>query len=252
MNESTDTEPIPDYLYFKFRKINKHLIESLVNSSLYFAKRDRLNDPFDCQLDLHKSWARAALSVTGKRKEWLQSTLDNPIFLNRFSSGLEEVGVCSFSLGLDKPLSTSVLWSHYADEHRGVSLLYRFPAAFLLDSKNKILGVDTLKYGHDVLMEWLKDAPMELGNFLDGLLKIYLTAKSPAWEYEKEARIIRLEHGLFNIPREFLEQVCFGLLTPPTDIELVEKLAREYCGCKKFCRIIRDEKSDFGIRAVEM
>jgi hypothetical protein len=62
----------------------------------------------------------------------LQSALDNPKFFDDFILPLQKVGVCSFSLSLDKPLCTSALWSHYADGHRGVCLLYRFPESFLV------------------------------------------------------------------------------------------------------------------------
>ena len=252
MSETTDLTQSPDYLYFKFRAINDRLVESLASSSLYFAQPATLNDPFDCRLDLPASFRRAANSSTGRRKKWLRSALDNPLFHTQFEKKLAEVGVCSFSLYLDKPLSASVLWSHYADEHRGVCLLYRFPAAFIDDPNNEILGVTKLNYGKDVLTDWLMDSPMEFKEFLEELTKAFLTAKSGAWQYENEARMIRHRHGLFSIPLGSLEQVCFGLLTPRADIDRVEKLAREHCGCKKFARIVRDKDSDFGLTAVEM
>ena len=81
----------------------------------------------------------------------------------------------------------------------------------------------------------------------------YYTAKSPAWKYEREVRIIRSEPGYLELPKKgCLEQVCFGLDTPQEDMELVEKLAREHCGCKNFYKMMRDEKSDFGMKAVRM
>ncbi|MES2356693.1 MAG: hypothetical protein V4568_20305, partial [Pseudomonadota bacterium] len=91
----------------------------------------------------------------------------------------------------------------------------------------------------------------KLRNRVIELTKIYLTAKNPAWIYEKEARIIRSEHGVLDIPHGFLEQICFGLRTPSNDIDVITKLAREYCGCNKFFRIIHDE-SDFGITTEEL
>lgn len=36
-----------DYTMFRFRAINKHLLASLVNSEIYFAQPNCLNDPFD-------------------------------------------------------------------------------------------------------------------------------------------------------------------------------------------------------------
>jgi hypothetical protein len=238
-----------DYLYFKFRPINKHLVESLVSPSLYFAKPDTLNDPFDCRLDLRSSFTRATLSATGRRKEWLRGTLDDRTFFKTCERKLPNVGVCSFSLDSNSAL----LWSHYADDHKGVCLLYRFPESFILDPTNQIIGADKVKYTSDALTKWLKNAPMNSSS-LDReieLIKIYLTTKSPSWRYEKEARIIRCEHGLLNISGKYLAQVCFGLQTPQADIGLVSTLAREYCGCTQFCRMVRDE-SDFGFSMKEI
>lgn len=247
------SEPSPELKLFKFRAINKHMIDSLVLSRLWCAKPESLNDPFDCQVDIHKSWARATSSATGRQKDWLQSGLDNPEFLKFAANKLSAVGICSFSLDLCEHTSASVQWSHYADEHRGVCLLYRFPESFINAPVNKVIGVDKVIYKDNHLTNWLiNDAPTEQNKFLVGLATNYFLTKSPAWKYEKEVRLVRQEPGFLNIPWGFLEQVCFGLNTPQTDIELVKKMAIEHCGCKKFCRIIRDEESDFGIRAVDI
>ncbi len=252
MSETIGAKQGPDYLYFKFRSINKHLIESLVNSSLYFARPDELNDPFDCRPDLRKSLLRAASLATGRQKSFLQSALnDGQKFIESWKARFESFGICSFSLELAKQEST-LMWAHYADRHKGVCLLYRFTESFLIDRKNNIFGVDTVQYIDDPFTNWLRDkAPQEMRAFIEGLVRISLTAKSPPWIYEHEARIIRGQHGLLNIPSRSLEQICFGLDTPESDIDLVAKLASEHCGCKSFCRIIRED-SDFGIAAKEI
>ena len=53
------------FVLYKFRAIDKHLIESLVSQSLYFARPDALNDPFDCQIDLKAALKRAESSAGG-------------------------------------------------------------------------------------------------------------------------------------------------------------------------------------------
>ncbi len=103
MSETIGAKQGPDYLYFKFRSINKHLIESLVNSSLYFARPDELNDPFDCRPDLRKSLLRAASLATGRQKSFLQSALnDGQKFIESWKARFESFGICSFSLELTK------------------------------------------------------------------------------------------------------------------------------------------------------
>ncbi|VVC82429.1 DUF2971 domain-containing protein [Sideroxydans sp. CL21] len=241
-----------DYLYFKFKPVNKYLIESLVKPSLYFPTPDKVNDPFDCRLDIRKSFQRAAEVATGMRRNSLLAALNSGILLEMFSGQFHEIGVCSFSL-LEGSFDEPLLWSHYADSHKGVCLLYRFPEAFLDDPK-KIIGVDRVQYGTNVLTDWLVNSdvqPSEGDDFVTGLIRTYLTSKNKPWEYEKEARIIRPTHGALDIPHGFLEQVCFGLQTPKEDIDLVTKLAREHSGCKRFVRAVPGD-TDFGITVMEL
>lgn len=248
MGESVDTsEQSADYCLYKFRAINKHLIDSLVMSRLWCAKPVTLNDPFDCQINLYEAMKRIC---EGTKSGW-QPLLDNPQgFFETMDEKLKGVGICSFSLDFEKSMSASVQWSHYADEYRGVRLLYRIPRAFKDDPKNKIYDVKEVTYKDNVLTNWLLKTRTGGPDFLNGLAATYFSAKSPAWEYEREVRIIRHEPGYLEIPSSYLEQVCFGLLTPEADIDLIKKLAREHCGCNKFCKVIRDESSDFGIATV--
>lgn len=241
--------PPEDFLFFKYRAVNKRLLESLVSSKLYFSKPSQLNDPFDCLLDLKKSFKRAASKATGRRKEWLEHALrSGDKFLSDFHTLFENYGICSFSLDV----RISLMWSHYADEHRGVCLLYRFKPPYFWEPKNKIFGVTKVEYQDDVLTDWLiGDAPTEMKAFTAELAKRYLTAKAPGWHYEKEARVIRHTEGELAVPPGCLEQVCFGLRTPPSDIHLVTELASKYSGCKQFGQMHRDE-NDFGIEARDL
>lgn len=240
-----------DYLYFKFKPVNKYLIESLEKSSLYFPKPDEINDPFDCRLDVRKSFERAVAVTAGERRSSLEEALKHGALLEKFAAQFNTFGICSFSL-LEGSFDEPVLWSHYADSHKGVCLLYRFPEAFL-DDPAKIIGVDKVQYGRNVLTDWLVNSPVQPSEegFVVELTKTFLTAKNKPWEYEKEARIIRPTHGVLGIPRGFLEQVCFGLRTPQADRDFVMKLAREHCGCERFCQAVPGD-TDFGIVVMEL
>jgi hypothetical protein len=117
-----------DYRYFKFRAINKYLIDCLVSSRLYFAKPEKLNDPFDCRIDLKRAFSRAASAATGSRRAWLESAVNEGTrFFETCDQSFAKLGVCSFSLDLLTPL----MWTHYADEHRGACFLYRFQGVHL-------------------------------------------------------------------------------------------------------------------------
>jgi len=233
-----------DVLVFKFRKINKHFIESLVSPSLYFAKPDSLNDPFDCRLDLFSSFNEATLESTGKRREYLFKFLENPDIFRNWDAQMSKIGVCSFSSTADETL----LWSHYADDHKGACVLYRLPESFIKSPTLHLTAGGEVGYAPDPLTNWLKTADIEgldIDSFVGQLIHIYLKSKSPAWQPEKEVRLIRRNNGVVAIENNFIQQICFGLQTPVSDIDLVSKLAKAYCKCEKFGQMIRN-KSDFG------
>lgn len=242
-----------DYRYFKYRFINKNLIDSLVNGSLYFALPSNLNDPFDCQIDLRKSANFAASKVSGVKREILLKIAGLDTFVDEIQRRMTKIGVCSFSLSLEEPL----LWSHYADEHRGICLLYEFTESFFLDEVNEIVGVSDIEYGENPLSDWLIESiPDRIADdfyddFTTELLKRVLIVKSDGWRYENECRIIRQHAGPFLIPKECLKQVCFGMHTSESDIQLVRKIVDSSGYIVNYCRICKKE-SDFGIKAVEI
>ena len=227
------------FTLYKFRAVNKRMIESLVNRSLYFARPDTLNDPFDCHIDLKRVLKRAELSATGGLKNLLSSFLGNPKFFENWKSIVDNSGVCSFS----RENLNTLLWSHYADEHKGVCLKYQFRESYFLPDEFQFFAAGSVEYRDDPLTEWLKGAPLEMHEFVKGLVHKYLKTKSLAWAHEKEDRVIRRKHGIFNfkVSEPFLNQVCFGLRTPKADIDLITNLARTYTGCTRFTQMVHDE-----------
>jgi len=242
-----------DYRYFRFRAVNKFLIDSIVNGALYCANPSRLNDPFDCQVDLRKSALYAMSQTSGVKREILERIAYVDGYLDDIQQRMTKIGVCSFSLSLEE----SLLWSHYADEHRGVSLMYQFTEDFLTDQSNEIVGVSDVTYGENPLSDWfIENIPNQIeddfyDHFTTELLKRVLVIKSADWSYEQEARIIRQRAGEFSIPNIYLKQVCFGLNTSDSDKRLIRKIIDSTGYSVDYCKIVKRE-SDFGIKAVEI
>ncbi len=215
------------YNCFKFKPINKFLIDSLVNSHFYFGSRTQLNDPFDCHIDLVSIIRRAS-----KENHELDQLLQEKDFFSNFQRQIDLLDIGSFSLELHETL----MWSHYADDHKGLCIRYDFPYEFLNDQDN-IMGVSKVNYEPNTVSEWLiNNANLyktDHFSFVSELLKVVLTAKSPAWDYEQEARIIRPVAGVFDIPREFVKSIIFGLQTSKQDEELIKSIVSKFyseCG----------------------
>lgn len=234
------------FFLYKYRAINKRLIESLIYQTLYFATPNELNDPFDCRIELQKAFERAIISATGERRDFLSSFWASPEFFTNWRSTISAMGVCSFSKRtIEETLLETLMWAHYADDHRGVRLKYQFRWASLMGdmaTAQEIVTSQNVEYLDDPLVPWLVEkASMDISEFAKGLASRYLRTKSPAWAYEQEARIIRQKSGPFKLKDVFLAEVCFGLRTAQDDRELVFKLAQSYCGGVKFSQMVHEE-----------
>ncbi len=125
-----------EYCFFKYRAINKDLLDSLVKSQLFFAPRNRLNDPFDCNIDISRALDHLLLSEEKDKTDLLRKLRNNDDELKRFNNNVDPLGICSFSLTPNETL----MWSHYANDHKGICLRYDFPEA-LLNNGDEIFGV---------------------------------------------------------------------------------------------------------------
>ncbi len=235
-------------MLFKYRAISPRLTDSIVNRTWFFAKPEKLNDPFDCHVDIRKALARAANSTSGLRAELLEAALKRDDgMLDAWAQQFAGFGVFSLS----QTSTSELLWAHYADEHRGVVLTYQFDKNFISDVQNKFVCFDFVKYGQNTVTQYLQTATInqqQPERFVDELAKLYLTTKTEAWSYEEEVRIIRTIPGPMQIPRGALREITFGLRTPPAEIDRITELASQYSGCGTFAQMQPDD-SDSGFVA---
>lgn len=238
---------------FKFRSINKFLIDTLVKGTIYCARPIRLNDPFDCQVDIRKAVEHAISLLSGKKKQNLvKLSKPNGLFDN-IQNSIKTVGVCSFSLVIEEPL----LWSHYANGHKGLCLTYEIPFQSFFEPSKTIEGaIIPVDYGENPLTEWLREnapemAKIDVNEFSNKLVAKVLSIKGKGWRYEKEARIICSRQGAFSIPKNYLKQVCFGMNADESDISLIRQLIDNAGYSVGYYQIERTEK-DFGIKTVKI
>ncbi|MFP6797992.1 MAG: DUF2971 domain-containing protein [Pseudomonas sp.] len=232
-----------DLHFYKFRAINKWLIESIVNHTIFAPSPTDLNDPFDCQVDLERVFERAISLASGEKLKFIKSFHENNAFIDNWIKEIGTKGVYSFSLINSEILSEPLMWSHYADEHRGVCMEYIVPKEYIdetfmaKDHENRLLVGGSVEYQDDGFVECILNAPQDLEQFATALLRKYLLTKSPSWHYEKEGRLVLMKSGSINLPRGALRRVYFGLRSSESDIRLITELARTYSGCNSFYKV---------------
>jgi len=136
-------------------------LQVLQSAELKVGRMFELNDPLDCQPNI----------VTEAK------ILDDDaylVFARRFLSTLhDEFGLICYSSVIDDP----VIWSHYADAHRGMALEFEF--------KNPPQRVS---YPPDNLRPQLDPGDREIWGDSLWALTISFANKARSWKYEKEYR----------------------------------------------------------------
>ncbi|MBQ8761506.1 MAG: DUF2971 domain-containing protein [Bacteroidales bacterium] len=153
------------------------IISDINNCTITLSSPNGFNDPMD---PLIKNW------LVNKNKEQKN---DKKIY-QFIIEALDKIRICCLvdpninnnifnnifrkKNGYDNPL----MWSHYADSHRGICIQYKITQSNLADNKDEIVRLLDIDY--------YKSFPLD-GNisFIDSLI-----VKSNYWKYEKETRLI--------------------------------------------------------------
>lgn len=227
---------VPRHLY-KFRgavvnsEAKDRLRCMLLGNQLYGATPESLNDPFDCSAAYKVAEQGASLRNAvaqffideGADEELarafaLDEALEDAELLSRsLEEGhrllLRQIGVCS----LAADARSTLLWSHYGQQHEGVAIQYRpylDPLAFQVC---EVKYTDALPVVRDYFNRTSRD-----------LLTPLLTKATP-WHYEREWRVIRLgePNRAFVIRPEALTAVVLGMRISPLDRDYVVSLVGE-------------------------
>lgn len=229
---------------YKTGKNINYTIRNLSKNLLYFSHPTEFNDPFDSKIYVNNK---------GTKEQWIAYLCENHIcddieaakkeirnFI-KWEDGLispkEDISkepikvprVCCFSERNDSIL----MWSHYADCHKGICLCFRAAKNFdhyyipLRMPNSKTRTFDAIE-GKFEIVDYQKDPVLQISRFndqaiTDNLISKQLLLKSQDWSYEKEYRII---HPYF---REYLE---FPLESNETFEYYKECLKGVIFGCK--------------------
>ncbi len=183
-------------LLWKFRKLDKHAIDILVHRRLYLSDWAELNDPHEGRLWIN---THGKTSIAGPRE------------IIRLIDNRENVDVLNLRIcALSKTWDSNLLWSHYADGHRGIAIGLELPD----DLENQ--EIVEVKYDDQIP---LVEAPID-----SSMLRTALVHKSREWRHEEEVRLLSFDSSERYVEGIMLREVIFGLRSDTQDIVLVRKL----------------------------
>ena len=134
----------------------KYALETIEKQRIKVSRLDDLNDPFELYaLELSNKKHRQAFRAW--KKDVAQKT-----------------GLLCFSKSWGNPL----LWSHYADRHKGVALEFEIPDEF----------INEISYFPERLVLDI-DKKLSVGGLDEKDVQCLLTTKFKHWEYENEVRV---------------------------------------------------------------
>lgn len=206
----------------------------VLDSRLHFASPSCFNDPFDCRsfemrfeasrLRREAHWRQAATGMKASRKERLRR-IQQLVRMSETTEGRERLKVQIFESLQQNGMvcfapdpTDTLLWSYYADGHRGIAvrfdtsleLLLRFDAPFL-----------PVQVAYQESFPQVNYYTAERDEFTFTILG----TKSTAWQHEREWRFVLPGRvGYFVIPRPMVTGLIFGMRTPQN----VETEVREW------------------------
>lgn len=231
----------------------------ITSQSLKFNNPSFFNDPFDCDINLLKfdfteccdellSEIEMAKDIALKYllikyptidKSILESTKLTPDFVEEEYKKIQinkinKTSICCFSMSY----TNMTMWSHYADKHRGVCLVFDYDLTerFEDPETNKRMNFGTVEYKELQPYNYLKSKQ-------EGLCNLFFT-KAKDWSYEEEVRFFILERDLefIRFNRKFLKGVIFGANVTDEEINRFQRnLHSEDLTNLRFARLRKDK-----------
>lgn len=129
---------------YKYRKYSARSLEVLIKKEIYFASPDQLNDPYDCRLNIIEAFSAAIEKARRDTNSALEAQLTRFTPLKDTYAKLQADIQGSGVFSLARSPKNVLMWSHYADDHRGFALGFGLSEKFR--NSNQIIGAADAYY----------------------------------------------------------------------------------------------------------
>lgn len=202
---------------FKFRAI-KRAKQILQDCTFRFSSPTAFNDPFDCSLDEVTTYSMSEIKsffdgyggyskIPRKRRDLIKQ--DKSIVSEWIKAAKDKAVNSRGVLALSGTVEEILLWSHYADDHKGLAI-----ELSLKEDLGFFLAPRIMKYYDEYTpTNYLSDP--------EGTVDAILSRKYIKWEYEKEFRIYKNDSANADIAinPNAIKSVYFGLKTKQSEID---------------------------------
>lgn len=235
------------YRFFNFEGAEK----TLSSSELRFTRMDKLNDPFEGHIDKYLSATREQQLMKMAAQEFPNSIAKQRKYASKHRSESKKIignleferidqrtYTCSFSKDY-KSENSYLLWSHYADDHKGICIGFNFERHF---------GFKPYEVEYPKILEVLSENDLLNGVIKDDwvykFLKIVLFQKHNCWKFENEVRLAFSQRILedkefkfkfknegekylnVSFEKDMISTIIFGLTTDPDNKEKIKQIVK--------------------------
>lgn len=217
-------------ILYKYYPCNEFTYQSLALNKFWCGRHYSMNDPFECLGNVDRVYTRedalnfleAVFPNNPSMHTRLKPLLVDPkIFseaVNQMRNNmLSDFGFCSFSETNDNIL----MWSHYANCHKGIVLEFDFPEEYIENLIYKVSYKSSLP-SLDHAAAWI--SVQEESAESNDIILSDLSIKSSHWSYEREWRLWCDQEGYYDYKPEYLKKVYFGVKCPPSTIAIIFRL----------------------------
>lgn len=219
----------PSHLY-KYQRVTPYSLQSLVENTVWMSSPDSFNDPFDCAINLDRSKLAESVSHAVEivsRDAVVDASLNEPspedeaayeVLRDSLRRQMQAIGV----LCLSETPSEILMWSHYAEFHKGFCIEYKVDESSLLGRL-----VKPVTYTDVYPSLSLRNLP---GCAEENFIDICVYTKAKQWSYEREWRAISYTGGkLYKAPAP-ISAVIFGAKMPDAHKRDIYEIFRHTTG----------------------
>ena len=205
------------YIYlYSFRRFNDYSMDDLINNKITVCPSKNMNDPFDSIINL---WSN---------EKQLKKTCKEHKHVKNLSRSFDDFRIRSFCNGeTEEALKNLLMWSHYADEHRGYCIKYKLSKHFIKQDENDSFEHMFLK---PIIYRKDKDK-VDISEMTTINTDLAFATKHESWGYENEVRLIvynpNKEDAFYGIPLDkdsCIEAIYFGCRCEQKTINTIKNL----------------------------
>lgn len=236
----TDMEKKNYVHLYSFRRFNEYSLSDLINNEITVSPSKNMNDPFDSIINLWGS------------EDQLKGTCKEHKHIKNLSRSFDYFRIRSFCNGeTEEALGNLLMWSHYADEHRGYCVKYKLSKHFIKQDEN-----DSFEHMFLKPIIYRKDEEkVDISELTTINTDLAFATKHESWKYEKEVRLIvynpNKEESFYGIPLDkdsCIEAIYFGCKCKPGTINTIKNLFSKAGIPPKFFQVYSESKDVYQLK----